>query len=87
MRSEEEIRRVFDLLGEVGDDPTEPDPTNLDELPVNAWQDDTFKYGYLMGKLEALAWVLGDRNSAAINCHYDYAGYITRIPGNDSPGE
>jgi hypothetical protein len=74
MRSEEEIRKVFHELGEQSDDPTAPNPRSPAELPVNAWEGDTFKYGYLIGKLVALEWVLG-RSSTSLKSHYDFEDY------------
>ena len=49
MRTEEEIKKVLD---------------NLDALPERPnWDGDNFRFGFLMGKLTALEWVLGQRIS------------------------
>jgi hypothetical protein len=79
MRSEQEILEMFAWLGNDSDDPTEPSPKSLEELPVRAWRSDTFKYGYLMGKLIALEWVLRDKTSADLKSPYDFEDFNREV--------
>jgi hypothetical protein len=62
MRNEEEIRRVVENLAP---EPDAPDPTG-----------DNFKYGYFMGKLAALEWVLGDAPSSDMTSHFDFEDWM-----------
>ena len=84
MRSEDEIRDVYDRLGQ------ESDPDDGGKIPAMDWSGDTFKYGFLVGKLVALGWVLGDRG-ADMGSHYDYEDWRTElrslgaIPGPTPP--
>ncbi len=70
MRSEEEIRDVAGRLGResyLDDDAPDGRPV----VPARDWRDDTFKFGFLMGKIVALNWVLGEPG-ADISGHYDF---------------
>ena len=79
MRSEEEIEVMFQNLGEH------------DDSPISDWRGDSFKYGYQVGKLTALAWVLGDHNAGDMNSNYDFDDFVLerhstpRIPPLDGP--
>jgi hypothetical protein len=64
VRSESEIREVADRLGQELD----PDTGNVHALD---WKADTFKFGFLIGKLTALGWVLGEP-SVDLSNHYDF---------------
>jgi hypothetical protein len=65
MRSELEIREVYDRLGQ------EPE-RDTHKTPLFDWSADTFKFGFLVGKLTALGWVLGDERGAEVASDYDY---------------
>jgi hypothetical protein len=63
MRNEEEIREVLEKL--------DRDKGSLNQASDDFKSDD-FKYGYLMGKMTALEWVLGDAPSSDIGIHFDF---------------
>jgi hypothetical protein len=63
MRSEEEIREVFNTFDEA----------EQEEL-MNS-KGDNFKYGFWVGKLTALGWMLGDP-IADLKIHHDYQSYV-----------
>jgi len=58
MLTEEQVRHAFDTISSSGE-------------PLE-WKGDTFKYGYLVGKMIALEWVLDGKGSHDISCHYDF---------------
>src|SRR5947209_753317 len=91
MHSEEEVRAVFDVIGEMDDDPS-PKAPGATGNPIWDWRGDTFKYGYLMGRLEALGWVLGDP-IAGVKINHDFESYelerrsnTIRIPPPEGEG-
>lgn len=57
IKSEEEIRRVFELL---------------DNVNTAAERADNFKFGMQVGKLLALGWVLGEVPTSDISLNYDF---------------
>jgi hypothetical protein len=65
VRSEHEIREVYSRLGR------EPDPVTQ-EVPAVDWRADTFRFGYLAGKLVALRWAVGAARGSDVGTHYDY---------------
>jgi hypothetical protein len=64
MRPEEEIRDALDKLEAVN---------------FLSWTGDKFKYGYLMGKLTALDWVLRKARGFDLSCHFDYEGWCREL--------
>ena len=50
---------------------------------------DTFQYGFLMGKLTALGWVIGSNPSGDMSSHYDYEDFVleqrSRLGGSSPP--
>jgi hypothetical protein len=75
MRTDDEVKEMFLAIGEISSDPTETTPADLAAIPINKWQADSFKYGYLMGRLHTLEWVLGGP-SAPVKCDYDFEDYL-----------
>jgi hypothetical protein len=69
MRSEAEIREVCDRLGQ------EPD-RDTGEIPALHWRDDTFRYGFLVGKIVALEWVLGGGPAIDVSTHHDFEDWV-----------
>jgi hypothetical protein len=71
MRSEDEVWDAFQNAGEHGDGIS-------DETPLD-WNGDNFKYGFFAGRLAALSWVLGDKNSIEINCNLDFEDFLREL--------
>jgi hypothetical protein len=75
MRDREDVLHVFSELGEDED--------------YRSWEGDSFRFGFLMGKFAALAWVLGDP-IADVKNHYDFEDFTlernsTRRDPSDDP--
>ena len=68
MRTVHEIQQVADRLGQV-------DPVNAGIVPALDWRSDKFRYGFLMGKLVALGWVL-EEPSVDMSAHYDFEDWL-----------
>jgi hypothetical protein len=78
MRSKDEIERVADRLGQVSAD-------GDGKTPLLDWRGDTFRYGFLVGKLVALGWVLGEPN-ADLAIDHDYDSWLREL-GDIKPGD
>ena len=65
MRNEEEIKMVLEKL----------DRESATLHPTG----DNFRYGYLMGKMTALEWVLGNAPSSDIGIHFDFEDWMREI--------
>jgi hypothetical protein len=84
MRDEQEILEMFNNLGEH-DVPTRPPRRGLEETPHYSWAGDNFKYGYFQGKVAALAWVLGESNTADLNNNYDFEDFVAEQEARKRP--
>jgi len=77
MRTEDEIRKVFRGLDDVvntGFYESEGFGTRLLRKTVERDIGDSFKNGYLIGRMTALAWILGE-DSSDVAIQYDFDDY------------
>lgn len=76
MRSKDEVRRA---LAGLGRDADPDDPHAPGAVPLLDWEGDSFRYGFLAGKLVALAWVLGELAGADLGAHHTFEDWVREL--------